>query len=438
MANLNDAYRSVQETIDRNNNVRQEDGGIFQSFLHDIYTDIEGDLDPANIRKPLSPYGSALDAITGFRKKQIERAADAEAAFQTAVYTANRPLEKIKRADQIRYRMEDAYRDQHYKATTGLASLYPTLKATTEDKDQLQTVIDKNPSLFKTINNAHTNGNTIKFYTAEDEIPKLAGQHIYTDPSNGNKIYSSSSKIFEKLNFAHAGLSEKFRTNLGEAGYEVEDILNQSVKDKAKLFQNPKFVEALDKTLQGLPSQALVNHELLGQALTKRLGDIDNFLKIRSSRLVLEKSRQWERVLKAKELARRNFGEYDAFYKAEQQKLLDLEKKSLAIKLDGQFKLMYRAAIHKHAYALSLLKGIYSTEDTKFRAEDNIDMAIKFLSQNPDLKNSHNELRDFYSQATTRKNTVPIPVDTDTIPKEEKSTITNQPTLPLSQRAKKK
>ena len=187
MANLNDAYRNVQETIDRNNNFRQEDGGIFQSFLHDIYTDIEGDLDPANIRKPLSPYGSALDAITGFRKKQIERAADAEVAFQTAVYTANRPLEKIKSADQIRYQMEDAYRDQHYKATTGLASLYPTLKATTEDKDQLQTVIDKNPSLFTTISNAHKNGNTIKFYTEEDEIPKLAGQHIYTDPSNGNK-----------------------------------------------------------------------------------------------------------------------------------------------------------------------------------------------------------------------------------------------------------
>ena len=49
MANLNDAYRNVQETIDRNNNFRQEDGGIFQSFLHDIYTDIEGDLDPAII-----------------------------------------------------------------------------------------------------------------------------------------------------------------------------------------------------------------------------------------------------------------------------------------------------------------------------------------------------------------------------------------------------
>ena len=68
MASLRDAYQRVREQTERNNAAKDEGGNIFQPLFTNILNDLNQDLDPANVNKPLSGYGALLDSVTGFRE----------------------------------------------------------------------------------------------------------------------------------------------------------------------------------------------------------------------------------------------------------------------------------------------------------------------------------------------------------------------------------
>ena len=84
MASLTEAYQRVRETTARNNAAR-EDGGVLEEIFNGLMPQLQNDLNPENINKPLSGVGSLVNAVTGFRERQIEQEADRRVNFATAV-----------------------------------------------------------------------------------------------------------------------------------------------------------------------------------------------------------------------------------------------------------------------------------------------------------------------------------------------------------------
>ena len=415
MANLNDAYRTVQETIDRNNAAREEDGGVFQSVLKNIYTDLEGDLDPANIRNPLSIYGAALDSITGFRQKQIERAADAEVAFQTAVYTANRPLEKLKRADNLEANLQAQQIERQQNANYDVQTILGTLQGNDETKDFITSLVGNKPSSFASIEAAFKANHGFKVYGKDEEAPIEAGQLLHTSP-DGRKLYASGDKQFINLNYHHDRLGKDFRKAIeaiGSPDLTVEKILQSSPEEKLKHFDNTDFRKAMEQTVGGIPPQILESHELYEKALTEKMGDINKSLAARTSFLGQQIKLAYARREAALKFSEARSGDREAndAFKAAHNEYVGLTEKQTELLLDGNFKRKVRSVVFKKAFALSLLSGLKSNPQS---AERNIGIAMALSKNDPELLAYKKELEIYYNTTRDklRAGTISPPQDT--------------------------
>ena len=116
MANLNEAYARVREQTESNYAEREKGYGVFQGAFQDILGELNNDLDKDNVDKPLSPIGSALDSVLGFREKHIKDAAENIARLEQAQYTAGEPLRAQTIAERLDSNLTEAAEVNKFEA----------------------------------------------------------------------------------------------------------------------------------------------------------------------------------------------------------------------------------------------------------------------------------------------------------------------------------
>ena len=204
MANYAEALDRVRQQTERNYADREEGGGAIQDVFTGILNELNKDLDPANVGEPLSVYGQLLDSVVPFKQKQIEDSAKLQARLEQAKFTAGAPLREEDRAEALKARLKQDKVARAVLAENALEEQLPTLQVDEEsNKEFIRTAIKNNPSLAATIvsRNADKNKHLFQVFDEGIEPGIAAGEKIYTDPTTGRKLYSTSNKKYINLNF---------------------------------------------------------------------------------------------------------------------------------------------------------------------------------------------------------------------------------------------
>ena len=404
---LNQAYRDIREQTARNNAAKEEDNGVLQEVFTGILGQLNQDLDPNNVGKKLSPYGALLDSVTGFKQRQIEDAAKLQARLAQAEYTAGEPLRVKTRADELEARLEQDRVAKKVDATYALKQALPTLRVDEEsNKEFIRTAVENNPALAKTIitRSAPKNRHLFKVIPEGVEPGISAGEKIYTNPTTGQQLYSTSDVNAINLNYHHSRLGKTFREKLEGQGFSIEEMRNLSFEAREKLFSNDKFKAVLKETVQTVTPELLQSHEIYHQALNERTKQINDVLKTRYTMIERDISKLEAARIDAEKEARRKAKDdrYQNVVDRIDVRLDNLKEKRLRVELDGRFQDKIRAMVHKKAFALSLLKKEEVRSD---RAKINIDRAIRLTMNDPELKAYKEQLEFFYGTATDKVGT---------------------------------
>ena len=276
MASLKDAYARVDAQIARNNSAR-EGGDILGEIFNGLMPQLENDLNPENIDKPLSGVGSLINAVTGFRERQIEQEADRRVNFATAVYKAETPLRKIQRADEIENALEKAKIENTFNANNSLQAILPTVRGSDSTKEFMKSIVNNKSSLLPSIKAAADTKHIFKVFEQQEQPTIQDGQLLYT-ADDGRRLYASGNKQHINLDYQRTKLTNTFTKALEDNKLSVEQLIRATPEEKQKLFASAGFKSALDKTLKDVPREMLEAHELYDAALTERIGDIDRVL----------------------------------------------------------------------------------------------------------------------------------------------------------------
>ena len=399
---LNQAYRDIREQTARNNAAKEEDNGVLQEVFTGILGQLNQDLDPNNVGKKLSPYGALLDSVTGFKQRQIEDAAKLQARLAQAEYTAGEPLRVKTRADELEARLEQDRVAKKVDATYALKQALPTLRVDEEsNKEFIRTAVENNPALAKTIITRSAPKNRHLFQVIPEGVePGIsAGEKIYTNPTTGQQLYSTSDVNAINLNYHHSRLGKTFREKLEKKGFSPEEIKNLSFEAREKLFSNKAFKEVLKETVDSISPELLESHEIYNQALNERTKQINDVLKTRYTMIEADiRKNELIRATAQKEADRKSQApEYVAVVERQDIILKDLKEKRLRVELDGRFQNKIRAMVHRKAFALSLLKK----EEVRLdRAKININTAIQLTMNDPELKDYKEQLEFYYGTVT--------------------------------------
>ena len=396
MASLTEAYQRARETTARNNSAR-EDGGVLEEIFNGLMPQLQNDLNPENINKPLSGVGSLINAVTGFRERQIEQEADRRVNFATAVYEAETPLRERTRADELDAKLEATKIKNTFDANNSLQAILPTVRGSDSTKEFMKSIVNNKSSLYSSIDAAAKNKNSFKVFNKDEQPTIQDGQLLYT-ADDGRRLYSSGNKQYINLDYQRTRLANTFTKALEDNKLSVEQLIRATPEEKQKLFASAGFTKALNTTLQDVPREMLEAHELYNAALTKRIGDIDRVLEKKSSKISGLISAQTRIVDKAKEQwmihrGPRKEGIYWDAYQAQVTKLNDLTKKNLQFRLNAQFQTAVKNVVFRKAFALSLIGGF---DFTKERAETNINSAIQLAMQDKALKDYKEQLQYYY------------------------------------------
>jgi len=395
MASLKDAYARVDAQIARNNSAR-EGGDILGEIFNGLMPQLENDLNPENIDKPLSGVGSLINAVTGFRERQIEQEADRRVNFATAVYKAETPLRKIQRADEIENALEKAKIENTFNANNSLQAILPTVRGSDSTKEFMKSIVNNKSSLLPSIKAAADTKHIFKVFEQQEQPTIQDGQLLYT-ADDGRRLYASGNKQHINLDYQRTKLTNTFTKALEDNKLSVEQLIRATPEEKQKLFASAGFKSALDKTLKDVPREMLEAHELYDAALTKRIGDIDKVLEKKNAklstlinaqiRLTDRATRDWETSGKP------TVGKYAEEYSKHHAALNALTDKKLEFRLNAHFQTAVKNTVFKKAFALSLIGGF---DFTKERADTNINLAIQLAMQDDTLKNYKKELQYYY------------------------------------------
>jgi len=395
MASLTEAYQRVRETTARNNAAR-EGGGILEEIFNGLMPQLQNDLNPENINKPLSGVGSLVNAVTGFRERQIEQEADRRVNFATAVYEAETPLRERTRADEIDAELEKAKIKNTFNANNSLQAILPTVRGSDSTKEFMQSIVNNKSSLYPSIKAAADNKHLFKVFNKEEQPTIQDGQLLYT-ADDGRRLYASGNKQHINLDYQRTKLTNIFTKALEDNKLSVEQLIRATPEEKQKLFASVGFKSALDKTLENVPREMLDAHEFYNAALTKRIGDIDKVLEKKNAklstlinaqiRLTDRATRDWEAS------GRPEVGKYFDEYNKHHIALKALTDKKLEFRLNAQFQTAVKNTVFKKAFALSLIGGF---DFTKERADTNINSAIQLAMQDKALKDYKEQLQYYY------------------------------------------
>jgi hypothetical protein len=397
MASLRDAYRRVEEQTERNNAAKDEGGNIFQPLFANVLNDLNQDLDPANVNKPLSGYGALLDTVTGFRKSQIEKAAELQANINLKAYEAGEPQRAMELADNLQVRAIGQRQDQLNAARESYKALKPILKVKEEsDKDRIADIINKNPPFMTTVEALSKNS---IFHTVREGSPvnTSMGEAIYTSPDKKWKLYASGNTAFRNINTGRKKFIKGFNKNLKDAGFSDDRIANLAREDKAELFGDQGFMTAMEKTFKDQPKDfatLLDAHEQYSGALAIKTKQITDRLTKSNIRLQgLLRVAKVERDVASKNLHNVPTTQNEDLYKLSEQRLNEIRKVLLSNELDGRFLQKTTSIIHRNAFAISVVRGIPTNEQT---AAQNIDLSIKLSMNDPDLSVYEKQLKAYY------------------------------------------
>ena len=372
MASLRDAYQRVREQTERNNAAKDEGGNIFQPLFANILNELNQDLDPANVNKPLSGYGALLDSVTGFRENQIEKAAELQAKINLKAFAAVRNAAKV-----------------------GFEGLLPTLNTKGDIDFDLVEAVNEKPALYNTINTLAPNS-IFHIVPQGTPIDTSMGESIYNLP-DGRQLYASGNKAFININTGRKKFIKGFNENLKAEGFSDDRIANLSREDKEELFKDRGFKKAMQNTFESQPKDfvtLLDAHEQYAKALDAKTKQITDRLTKSNTRLrSLISVAVTQRDVAAKNFTLIGNKQSENLYNSAEKRLAELQEVQLSNELDGRFLQMATSTIHRNAFAISVARGIPTNERT---AAQNIDLAIKLSMNDPKLLDYKRQLRAYY------------------------------------------
>lgn len=407
MASLTDAYARVRAQTQSNNAAREKGSGVLQEVFTGILGELNGDLDPANVEKPLSPLGTLLDSVVPFKQRQIEKAAEGRARVAQAQFDAEASVRAAGDAEALQVRIAGNAAVNSANAQQILKENLPTLPVGKEsDKAFITNAVKNNSSLAKTIVQRDSKNRQRLFQVFEQgvQVPVKAGELVYTDKDTGQQLYAASDSKAINLNYQHSRLGKTFRENLRKAKFDPAELRNLSFKAREKLFSNKDFKDVLKATVDVVTPELLQTHEIYQDALNKRTAKINEVLKTRYSTIQRQIAKEEIKRAAVFKIFEDMAGD-DKFKPpvTRQDKILeDLREKQLVVQLDGRFQDMVRAVIHRKAFALSMLN---KQEISPATAEININMAIQLAMNDKGLKRYREQLRFYYDSVTDKSET---------------------------------
>lgn len=407
MASLRDAYDRVQAQTQSNNAAREEDGGVLQEVFTGILGQLNEDLDPANVERPLSIFGQALDSVIPFKQMQIKKAAELKARVDLAAITAGAPGRAMLAAERLEVEIAGNAAVNSANAQQILKENLPTLPVGKKsDKDFIINAVKNNSSLAKTIVQRDSKNRQRLFQVFEQgvQVPVKAGELVYTDKDTGQQLYAASDSKAINLNYQHSRLGKTFREKLEAEGFNPAEMRNLSFEAREKLFSNKNFKNVLEETVNVVTPELLQTHEIYQSALIERTKKINEVLKTRYTAIsgdILYYERERAKAVAEAYNKGRDQSYVDAVTAID--KTLDgLRNKRLTIQLDGRFQSKVRSVVHRKAFALSMLN---KQEITPATAEININMAIQLAMKDEELNKYKEELRFYYDSVTDKSGT---------------------------------
>lgn len=395
MASLRDAYQRVREQTERNNAAKDEGGNIFQPLFANILNELNQDLDPANVNKPLSGYGALLDSVTGFRENQIEKAAELQAKINLKAFEAGTPQRAMELAEGLAAQAEGRKQAVRNAAKVGFEGLLPTLNTKGDIDFDLVEAVNEKPALYNTINTLAPNS-IFHIVPQGTPIDTSMGESIYNLP-DGRQLYASGNKAFININTGRKKFIKGFNENLKAEGFSDDRIANLSREDKEELFKDRGFKKAMQNTFESQPKDfatLLDAHEQYAKALDAKTKQITDRLTTSNTRLrSLISVAVTQRDVAAKNFTLIGNKPSEKLYYLAEKRLVELQEVQLSNELDGRFLQMATSTIHRNAFAISVARGIPTNERT---AAQNIDLAIKLSMNDPKLLDYKRQLRAYY------------------------------------------
>jgi hypothetical protein len=435
MASLTEAYARVRETTARNNAAREEDGGILQEVFTGILGELNNDLDPANVDRPLSPMGELLDSVTDFKQRQIEKAAEIKARLDQAAFIAGAPVraQAFDETRAARLVSEAASRADISKAVLD-RNLHNLQVGKKSDKAFIRNAVENDSSLAKIIIERNAAGKQHLFQVLpEDAKAEIEdGELIYTHPTTGQQLYSTGSTNAKNLNYAHNRLSKVFFENLISNGFSEKEILKLTSEQRIELFQNRKFKAAMESTIINISPRLLESHEIYNQEIEKHTQAMTLRLDkriIAINRAIVTQQQTVQKHLLTRAPRRETLAQ-EALDEIER-----LEESLFGLQVGGNYQRAVNAEITKIAFALSLMK---KEKVTAGRAAVNIQAAIQIARNSGKLKDYKRAHEAYYSaglekiRAGVTKKPPPAPPVTDSgkpaVPKKATATSERVPT----------
>tara|TARA_R110002074_G_scaffold33701_3_gene93634 strand:+ start:958 stop:2304 length:1347 start_codon:yes stop_codon:yes gene_type:complete len=407
MTSYSQALDRVREQTEKNYAAREEGGGVLQEILGGLLGELNADLDPANVDKPLSMPGRLLNSILPVKEMQIKQAAEAQARVTQAQFTAEAGIRQQGFAEQLDQKMASDVALNAANAQQILKENLPTLPVDKEsDKAFITNAVKNIPSLAKTIVQRDSKNRQRLFQVFEQgvQVPVKAGELVYTDKDTGQQLYAASDSKAINLNYQHSRLGKTFRENLRKAGFDPAEMRDLSFEAREKLFSNKDFKNVLKETVDVVTPELLQTHEIYQAALIERTAKINEVLKSRYTAIsgdIIYYERE-----RAKAVVEANAKGQDSRYAAPVtaiDKILDgLRDKRLTIQLDGRFQSKVRSVVHRKAFALSMLN---KQEISPATAEININTAIQLAMKDEELNKYKEQLRFYYDSVTDKSGT---------------------------------
>jgi hypothetical protein len=400
MASLNEAYRRVREQTESNNSARDEGQGVFQEVFQGILGDLNSDLDKNNIDKPLSPIGSALDSVLGFREKHIKDAAKNSARLEQAQYTAGAPLRADTNAEKLKQSLTDAAAENEFTTNQYIAGIthgMPSGQGGIDVGSHIRTIVANDASLAPAIQAAHKRGDLFRVFPKGYVGQVKDGTLLHTD-EDGNQLFATGDSKVKNINKHQDRLTKKFRDAATLAGVTEAQLRDTSIEGRAKLFQSSGFKTAMDQVMTDLSPEMLAGHELYRQELDSRFKEINTKLQRDTAFYMARGSRlQTEASALARQLESPPMGSdpkvIEESYNAKIKEMGENAKLTTKLQLNGNFQLNVQSTVFRRAYAYSLLTG---TSSTSVQAKQNIDRALQSTRNDPALKDYARQIRAYY------------------------------------------
>ena len=399
MANLNEAYARVREQTESNYAEREKGYGVFQGAFQDILGDLNNDLNKDNVDKPLSPIGSALDSVLGFREKHIKDAAENTARLAQAQYTAEAPLRAQTVAESLDSRLTEAAEVNKFEANQKIEAITHDISSGYGGINvgaHIKKIVANDASLAPTILAAYKNKDMFRVFD-KDYIGQVKdGTKIHTD-GEGNQLFATGDSKVKNINKNHARLTKKFNDALRLAGITEDQLRDTSIEGRAKLFKNDKFKTVMDQSIRDVTPEMLKGHELYREELRLKFNEINTKLE-RDTNFYISRGKtlQTEAAYLARQVSNmdtKDIKETERLYTAKIEEIKANAKLTNRLQLNGSFQRNVQSIVFRRAYANALLTGTLSTIS---QAKQNIDRALQSTRNDPALKEYVRQVRAFY------------------------------------------